>query len=289
LDEGLIVVHRGPYDNCDWQNMLSVRRAVVVGLILGVMPFGGRALAQSSDVELAKQLENPVAALISVPFQSNFDFRLGRQHDGFRYTLNIQPVIPIELTEYWNLISRTILPVIHQSDVVGDSSQTGLGDTVQSFFLSPKEPGWGGIIWGVGPALLLPTATDDVLGSGKFGLGPTAVLLKQEGPWTFGFLANHIWSVAGDSDRSDVSSTFLQPFLAYTTATKTTFGINTESTYDWEAEQWTVPINVTVSQLLRLGSQVISLSLGGRYYAERPSGGPDWGLRFVVTFLFPKK
>ena len=129
-------------------------------------------------------------------------------------------MIPIELTEYWNLISRTILPVIHQSDVVGDSSQTGLGDTVQSFFLSPKEPGWGRIIWGVGPALLLPTATDDVLGSGKFGLGPTAVLLKQEGPWTFGFLANHIWSVAGDSDRADVSSTFLQPFLAYTTATK---------------------------------------------------------------------
>jgi hypothetical protein len=137
--------------------------------------------------------------------------------------------------------------------------------------------------------LLLPTATDDVLGSGKFGLGPTAVLLKQDGPWTYGILANHIWSVAGDSDRADVSSTFLQPFLTYTTATKTTFGINTESTYDWEADEWTVPINVFVSQLLRIGGQPISLTLGGRYYAERPSGGPDWGLRFVVTFLFPKK
>ena len=269
--------------------MKTTRRALVFSLILGAMPFGNQALAESSDAELAKQLQNPVAALISVPFQSNFDFRLGRQHDGFRYTLNVQPVIPIELTEHWNLISRTILPVIHQNDVVGDSSQTGLGDTVQSFFLSPKEPGWGGVIWGVGPALLLPTATDDVLGSGKFGLGPTAVLLKQDGPWTYGILANHIWSVAGDSDRADVSSTFLQPFLTYTTATKTTFGINTESTYDWEADEWTVPINVFVSQLLRIGGQPISLTLGGRYYAERPSGGPDWGLRFVVTFLFPKK
>ncbi len=198
-------------------------------------------------------------------------------------------MIPVGLTEHWNLISRTILPIIHQSDVVGDSSQTGLGDTLQSFFLSPKEPGPFGLIWGVGPVLLLPTATEDSLGSGKFGLGPTAVLLKQDGPWTYGALLNHVWSVAGDRDRANVSSTFLQPFLSYTTATKTTFGLNTESTYDWEAEQWTVPINLFVSQLLRIGSQPISLTLGGRYYAERPTGGPDWGLRFVVTLLFPKK
>lgn len=120
---------------------------------------------------------------------------------------------------------------------------------MQSFFLSPKEPGSFGVIWGAGPVLLLPAATEDSLGSGKFGLGPTAVLLKQD----------------------VVSSTFLQPFLTYTTATKTTFGVNTESTYDWEAEQWTVPINLTLSQLLRIGSQVISLTLGGRYYAERPT------------------
>ena len=268
---------------------MTARRGLAFALVLCVMPFGARALAESSDADLAKQLQNPVAALISVPLQSNFDFRLGRQHDGFRYTLNVQPVIPIGLTEHWNLISRTILPVIHQSDVVGDDSQTGLGDTLQSLFLSPKAPGWGGLIWGVGPAFLIPTATEEVLGSGKFGLGPTAVVLKQEGPWTFGALANHIWSVAGDGDRADVSSTFLQPFVAYTTATHTTFALNTESTYDWEADEWTVPLNLMVSQVLRIGKQPISLTLGGRYYAERPSGGPDWGLRFVVTFLFPKK
>ncbi len=115
------------------------------------------------------------------------------------------------------------------------------------------------------------------------------MVLKQDGPWTYGALVTHIWSVAGKSSRADISSTFLQPFLSYTTKTHTTFAVNMESTYDWEGEQWTVPINVTVSQLLKLGPLPIQLTLGGRYYAERPQGGPDWGFRFVVTLLFPTK
>ena len=135
---------------------------------------------------------------------------------------------------------------------------------------------------------LYPSASDDALGSGKWGAGPTAVLLRQEHGFTFGILANHIWSFAGDADRPDVNSTFLQPFLNFTTKTYTTFGVNTESTYDWENKQWTVPINVTVAQLVKLGKLPVQFTLGGRFYAERPSGGPDWGLRFVITFLFPK-
>ena len=114
------------------------------------------------------------------------------------------------------------------------------------------------------------------------------VLLKQQSGWTSGLLANHIWSVAGDNDRADVSSTFLQPFVSYTTKTFTTIGLNTESTYDWEDSQWTVPLNLFVSQLLKLGKLPIQFQLGGRYYAEKPDGGPDWGLRFTVTLLFPK-
>jgi hypothetical protein len=162
----------------------------------------------SSGEDLAKKLQNPVASLISVPFQNNFDFGLGPSHTGSRYTLNIQPVIPISLNKDWNLISRTILPVISQHNAVGapieaggeeveatspvtralDVNQSGLGDTVQSLFLSPVKPGPGGIIWGLGPVFLIPTATNDFLGSGKWGAGPTAVLLEQTGGWTFGIL-----------------------------------------------------------------------------------------------------
>ena len=239
--------------------------------------------------DLAMQLSNPVAALISVPFQSNFDFGGGPNGDGFRYTLNFQPVIPISISENWNLISRTIVPFISQSDMIGTSSESGLGDITQSFFFSPKKPTkHGGIIWGAGPAFLLPSATDDLLGTEKFGLGPTAVVLKQVEGWTFGALGNHIWSVAGDEQRADVSATFLQPFITYTTKTHTTFGVNTESTYDWEQSQWTVPINLFVSQILKVGKMPISLQLGGRYFADGPAGTPDWGIRFAVVLLFPK-
>ncbi len=243
--------------------------------------------AGANAEELAKKLSNPVASLISVPFQNNFDFKMGPNDDGFRYTLNFQPVIPITLNANWNLISRTIVPIIHQNDVVGTSDQTGLGDIVQSFFFSPSktEP----FIWGFGPVVLLPSATNDSLGAEKFGIGPTLVVLKQQKGWTYGALLNHIWSVAGKDSRPDVNATFMQPFLSYTTRTAWTFTVNTESTYDWTAEQWSVPINFQVAKLVRFGKQPVSFSAGPRYWANSPSGGPEgWGLRFAVTLLFPK-
>jgi aryl-phospho-beta-D-glucosidase BglC (GH1 family) len=136
---------------------------------------------------------------------------------------------------------------------------------------------------------LLPTATDELLGSEKWGLGPTGVVLTQRGPWTYGALANHIWSVGGESDRADISATFVQPFLSYTTKTATTFGLNTESTYDWKSNRWTVPINATVSQVLKLGNQLIQVGGGVRYWAKSPASGPEgWGYRVTLTFLFPK-
>ena len=143
-------------------------------------------------------------------------------------------------------------------------------------------------IWGVGPAFLIPTATDDLLGGGKWGAGPTGVILKQTGPWTCGVLANQIWSFAGSDNREDVNATFIQPFLSYTTKSATTFTVNSESTYDWPGRQWTVPFNAGVSQLLKLGDQPVSIGLMGTWFAEAPSGAPDWGIRFVFTFLFPK-
>jgi hypothetical protein len=267
-------------------HLAVVSAVVLVGNGIGMV---GVVQAQETDADLAKKLSNPVASLISVPFQFNYDRGFGPKR-GDRETLNIEPVIPFELNEDWNVISRTIVPVIWQHDIAGPSgNQFGVGDITQSFFISPTQPTAGGIIWGAGPAFLLPTATDDLLGSGKFGLGPTAVVLKQEGPWTIGALANHIWSVVGKGDRADISSTYLQPFVSYRTSDAWTFTLNTESTYDWEADQWAVPINFQVSKLLNFGEQPVSFSAGARYWATAPENGPQgWGGRVGVSFLFPK-
>ena len=260
--------------------------ATLTGAATLLAVVSAQAQGESSE-ELAKKLQNPVASLISLPVQSNWDFGVGRA-DAMRFTVNVQPVLPFSLGPDWNLITRTIVPFIHaESPGPGIDSAGGIGDIVQSFFFSPAAP-LGGWIVGGGPVFLYPSASDDALGAEKWGAGPTALVLRQDSGFTYGILANHIWSFAGNSQRQDVSTTFLQPFLSYTTKTLTTFGLNTESTYDWENHQWTVPINVSVSQLLKLGPQPIQLSLGGRYYAERPIGGPDWGIRFTVTFLFPK-
>lgn len=240
------------------------------------------------SADLAKKLSNPIASLISVPFQSNFDFGMGPNENGFRYTLNFQPVVPISLNKDWNLISRTIIPIIHQSDVIPGTSQTGLGDAVQSFFFSPAKP--GRFIWGAGPVLLIPTGTNDFLGTEKFGIGPTLVVLKQKKGWTVGALANHIWSVAGKSSRADVNSTFFQPFVSYTTKKAWTFSANTESTYDWTSEQWSVPVNLSVSKLVRFGKQPVSLGGGLKCWATSPSGAAQGcGFRLTTTLLFPKK
>jgi hypothetical protein len=246
---------------------------------------GSGGAAPSDQAELAKKLQNPIADLISVPLQNNWDFGIGPA-DAMKYTVNIQPVIPVSLSPEWNLIIRTIMPVIYaESPVSGGGSTAGFGDITQSFFFSPKAPTSGGWILGVGPAFLYPSATDDALGSEKFGLGPTAVALKQEHGWTYGMLINHIWSVAGNSHRDDVSATFMQPFLTYTTPTFTTFGMNTETTYDWEHHQGTVPINWSVQQLVKIDK--LPVASNSRYYAEKTRRRPDWGLRSVTT-LFPK-
>jgi hypothetical protein len=241
---------------------------------------------EHNDQELVKKLNNPVSALISVPFQNNFEFNLGPNDDGFKYTLNFQPVIPFSLNKDWNLITRTIVPFIHQSDVIPETSQTGLGDITQSFFFSPKQK-VADLTVGAGPVFLYPASTNDHLGSEKWGIGPTVVLVKQQGPWSTGMLFNHIWSFAGDDQRHYISSTFIQPFLSYATKTKTTFSINAESTYDWHNRQWTVPVNLSVAQLTRIGKQPIQFTLGAKIYAEGPSGAPEWGIRFTVTPLFP--
>jgi hypothetical protein len=243
--------------------------------------------AESAE-ELAKKLSNPVAALISIPFQNNMDVGIG-QNNGSKNTLNFQPVIPITLSSKLNLITRFIIPIVSQHNITSESStQNGLADAVVSAWFSPAEPK-NGVVWGVGPVFLVPIATNDLLGTKKFGVGPTALILKQSNGWTVGGLVNQIWSVAGNENRSDVSQMFIQPFMSYNWKSGAGLGINAEITQNWTASATSVFINPTVTAVTKLGTQIVSLAIGPRIQVAAPTGSmADFGVRAAVTFVFPK-
>lgn len=247
-------------------------------------PPGNESMAQ-----IAKNLANPVADLISVPFQNNWDYDLGTT-DATLYTLNIQPVIPIGLNDEFILVTRTIVPYISADALAPGTAGVGeLGDTQASVFLTPRQETKAGWLFGVGPILQVPTATSRSTGSGKWGAGPTGIAVRQVGGWSYGLLASHTWSFAGTESRASVNTTFLEPFLTYTTKTYTTVGVFTEAAYDWTESRWTAPVEAMASQVLMLAGQIFSVTVAGRYWAEAPAGGPDWGFRLGFTLIFEQK
>jgi hypothetical protein len=262
-------------------------RACSLAAALALCAAHGALAADDADA-LAKKLANPVAAMISVPFQFNADFGGGPDGGVESYNLKAQAVIPFHLSSEWNVISRTIVPLAGVSGLPG-GDVWGLSDTTQSFYLSPSTPNPNGIVWGIGPSFLIPTATDEAIGSGKWGAGPTGLILRQSGPLSVGILATQTWSFAGDADRPDVNTTFLQPFMSYALGGGRTVSLNSETTYDWTAGQWTVPINLSFSKVFHVNNQAMSWMVGGRVYVAKPDGGPDWGVRAGLTFLFPEK
>ena len=237
---------------------------------------------------LAKKIENPLTRHITVPFRTDLDFGIGSER-ATRVTMAVKPGIPFSLSDEWALLVRTTVPFIHAEGAVrGARDTTGLGDITQSFYLTPATVSDHGWIWGLGPFFNYPTATDDELGRKKFSLGPTAALVRQAGPWIYGAVAAHLWSAESTDRRADVNASTVEPFVAYITRTATSFGVNTLSRYDWRAKQWSVPLNVSVGQVLRISKQPVQFSLGGTYYAEKPAGAADWCLNVTVTFLFSK-
>jgi hypothetical protein len=264
--------------NIYWFNRISLTLVVVL------LALPSRAAAQTAD-ELAKQTQNPVASLISVPLQGNWDFGLG-DRDAAGTLFNLQPVMPFGISKSTNIILRVIMPLISQPGS-GDGRINGTGDILATAFFSPVKS--GRIIWGAGPVFLLPAATNASLGSEKFGIGPSVVALTQPGPWTIGILFNQVWSVSGASDRNDVNSTYLQPFANYNLGGGLSAGVAVEGSANWEADEtWTAPLLFNVSKVTLLGRRPVSFSVAAGPTIASPAGGPDWRFRLAATFLFPR-
>ena len=260
---------------------------LVIGLLVALPAWG-----QNDADDLAKKLANPVASLISVPIQFNYDENIGLNDEGSVLQINIQPVIPMELNEDWNLITRTIIPVISQPGFApGQNRKNGLGDIQFTTFFSPKEVGPSGWIWGAGAVAQFDSASDDRLGAGAFGLGPSAVMLKSFGPWVVGGLVNNIWSLS--ADRDDVNMFLFQPFINYNFPDKPGRYLTFAPiiTANWEADSsntWTVPPGLGIGQGTRFGKQPVNMQSSAYYNVKKPEFGADWQLRLQQQLMFPK-
>jgi len=243
---------------------------------------------ETSDDDLAKAAQNPLASMISLPFQNNTNFGIGPDDDT-QNILNIQPVWPFSLGEDWNFVTRTIIPVISQPGVAPGTSRTnGIGDITLTGWVSPKETGkW---IWGVGGALVLPTATDDALGNDRWSVGPSVVVLTMPGKWVIGSLVSNVWSVGGSGEQ-DVNFFSWQYFINYNLDNGWYLTSAPIITANWEADSkntWTVPFGGGVGKIFRIGKQPLNAQVSAYYNVEKPDSGADWQLRLQLQMMFPK-
>jgi hypothetical protein len=245
--------------------------------------------AANSTEDLQKATQNPVASLISVPIQDNINLGVG-PYDRTQNVLNVQPVVPTKLNDQWNLIIRVIQPFVWQPyPTQTTGGEFGLGDMNPTFFLSPGKP--GKIIWGVGPAIVIPTATNQILGQGKLSLGPSVVALAQPGHWTVGALVNNVWSVAGSGGRPVVNQMLLQYFINYNMQKGWYLTSSPILTANWRASSgniWTVPFGGGVGRIMKLGMQPVNITAQFYGNAVYPSGASSWEVRAQIAFLFPK-
>jgi hypothetical protein len=269
---------------CDWRALWTVSIATVL-----IAAFGSRAGADEADQ--AKQSQNPIANIISVPFQNNTNLNAGPER-GTLNVLNVQPVIPISLGSDWAVITRTILPVISEPPLSPDGSRTnGIGDVLFSAFFSPRNSReW---IWGVGPAIEAPTHSNTVLGNNNWGLGPTFVVLHLAAgsPWVYGVLVNNVWSVGSGRFSGVYNKGLMQPFVNYNLGHGTYLVSAPIVTVNWKAaggEQWTVPLGGGIGQIVHLGKLPVNMQLSGYYNVAHPTDGPNWQIRTQIQFLFPK-
>ena len=278
-------------------------RYSLIATLTASLLFVGSTLAFSEDKakessggdDLAAKTQNPVGAMYSLPFKFSFDYGADNGEATF---LNVQPVLPVTVGD-WNLINRVIMPLIYTDGMISGTPEipnpipgdgaSGLGDINYSVFVSPADP--DKVIWGVGPSLMMDTATDPELGSGKWSGGVTAVVLVQPKPWTVGLLGRQLWSFAGDDDRSSVNQLLLEPFINYNLDDGWYLISDMIITANWQAEssnQWTVPLGGGFGKMFEIGDQKMNTKLEAYYNVEKPTGAPDWSFAWTLQFLFPR-
>ncbi len=260
------------------------------GLMVAVVTIAPAAAGMSSE-ELAKLAQNPVGNLVSLPFQNNTNFNTGPRN-GTQNVLNIQPVVPVGLNGEWNLITRTIVPVITQPGFTpGQDQTTGVGDTTFTAFLSPAQP--KGLIWGVGPVLQIPTNSNDRLGNGNWGLGPSFVVLHLDkgDPWVYGVLVNNVWSLSSSQQGGSYNNGLIQPFINYNFPGGTYLTSSPIATVNWKADggqKWTVPIGGGIGHIFHFGRLPVNMQLSAYYNVVHPDEGSNWQLRAQVQLMFPR-